>query len=499
MSTQKAIVIGAGVAGLATAIRLAVNGFQVKVYEQNSYPGGKLSYFERKGYMFDAGPSLFTQPQNIEELFAIANEPIEAYFKYEKVPVACKYFFESGKVVTAYADAQAFDEEVHQQLGEPKGAVQQYLQQANTAYNNIGNVFLNYSLHKRSTLRKANIRKAIAATKASYLLQSMHRYNSKAFKSKEAVQIFDRFATYNGSNPYKAPAMLTMIPHLEHNEGTFYPKGGMISITYALYNLAVKKGVHFAFNTSVQSIITNNRKAVGVVVEGENEMADVIVSNVDVYFTYKNLIGDAVMAQKILKQERSSSAFIFYWGINKQFPALQLHNIFFGKQYQQEFASIFEYKKLHNDPTVYVNITSKLEPGIQAPEGKENWFVMVNVPANVGQAWDALQMQCRKLVIDKINRILHTDIERFIEVEEVLTPPMIEAKTGSYMGSLYGTSSNSRVAAFVRHANFTKAINGLYFVGGSVHPGGGIPLCLKSAKIASEIIADDFKKQHQHL
>ena len=143
--------------------------------------------------------------------------------------------------------------------------------------------------------------------------------------------------------------------------------------------------------------------------------------------------------------------------------------------------------------TVYINITSKCEPGLQAPLGKENWFVMVNAPANVGQDWMEYKDLSRKLIIDKLNKVLKTNMEEFIEAEEVLTPETIESKTASYMGSLYGTSSNGKMAAFLRHPNFTNDLKGLYFVGGSVHPGGGIPLCLQSAKIMSEIVRKDYK------
>jgi phytoene dehydrogenase-like protein len=217
------------------------------------------------------------------------------------------------------------------------------------------------------------------------------------------------------------------------------------------------------------------------------------VSNADAYFTYKNLLNNHRKSQKILKQERSSSAIIFYWGIKKEFPLLHLHNIFFSIDYKKEFDCIFNKQQLYTDPTVYINITSKMEVG-QAPEGKENWFVMVNAPANSGQDWDLLKEQLRSIVIKKLSRLLGEDIETLIETEHTLDPLMIESQTASYMGSLYGTSSNSKLAAFLRHPNFTGAIKGLYFCGGSVHPGGGIPLCLKSAKIVSELVADDDKK-----
>jgi phytoene desaturase len=288
--------------------------------------------------------------------------------------------------------------------------------------------------------------------------------------------------------------MLSLIPHLELNQGTYYPQGGMISISNALYKLALKKGVHFYFSKPVERIILNDNKAAGVVVEGKNVFANIVVSNMDVYFTYQRLLLDHSKATEVLKQERSSSALIFYWGINHSFPELELHNIFFTKDYKSEFESLFKTKKVYADPTIYVNITSKIEPGLQAPIGKENWFVMVNAPANRGQDWLQFRAQYRAAIIEKLNKILGIDLESMIQVEEVLDPVIIESKTDSYMGSLYGTSSNSKMAAFLRHPNFSKKIKNLYFVGGSVHPGGGIPLCLKSAAIMSKMVAKDFKE-----
>lgn len=489
MQTKKATIIGSGVGGMAAAIRLALQGFAVSVYEKNSQPGGKLSAFEKNGYRFDAGPSLFTQPQNIEELFTLADEPINDYFTYQKVDIACKYFYENGKVVQAYTNANQFAQELKEQLNEPPEKVLDYLKQSEKLYNNIGTIFLNNSLHKRKTWLNKMVGPALKTFSFGYLFNSLHQHNTKHFSSPEAVQLFNRFATYNGSNPYKAPAMLSVIPHLEQNQGTYYPQGGMISITNALHKLALKKGVQFYFDSPVQQIINNKGVAKGVVVKEENIFANVVVSNADVYFTYKNLLNDGDQAKKILRQERSSSAVIFYWGISKSFSQLELHNIFFSNNYKTEFDNIFTYRKMIDDPTVYINITSKME-NTQAPAGAENWFVMVNAPANTGQDWEQLKIVLRKNVISKLSRILGENIEPFIVTEHTLDPLLIQEQTASYMGSLYGTSSNSKLAAFLRQANFSNTIKGLYFCGGSVHPGGGIPLCLKSAKIVSELVKE---------
>ena len=493
MDKKKAIIIGSGVGGLAIAIRLAIAGFAVKVFEKNINPGGKLSAFKIKGYSFDSGPSLFTQPQNIEELFILAKEPIAEYFSYRQVPVACKYFYENGKIVEAHSNPELFAQELKTQLNEDPDKIIAYLKRSEKTYNNIGKIFLDNSLHKSKTWLSKTAFLAFKAFRFGFIFTSLNKHNNKNLSSPEAVQLFNRFATYNGSNPYKAPAMLSLIPHLEQNEGTFFPDGGMISITNALYKLALKLDVHFSFDSPVQRIINNEGQALGVVVNNENFLADVVVSNADVYFTYKNLLKDAIHAKKILKQERSSSAIIFYWGVKKEFPVLQLHNIFFSKDYKLEFENIFHKKSLTNDPTIYINITSKLEKD-QSPRETENWFVMVNAPANTGQDWPKLKAKLRVDVINKLNRILDVDMELLIETEHILDPVSIEDQTASYMGSLYGTSSNSKLAAFFRPPNFTNSIKGLYFCGGSVHPGGGIPLCLKSAKIVAGLIMNDLKK-----
>ncbi len=492
MSASKIIVIGSGVAGLATSIRLAVQGYAVTVFEKNDFPGGKLHAFEKDGFHFDAGPSLFTQPQNIAALFALANEPMEDYFSYQPLEVVCKYFYENGKVLEANTNPVLFGQALQDQLGEPADAVTAYLQESKKVYHDIGAIFLNNSLHKRKTWLSKKVFAALRTVKYDYLFKSLHQHNTKRFRSAEAVQLFNRYATYNGSNPYKAPGMLSLIPHLEYNEGSFYPRGGMISITNALYRLAVKKGVQFHFNSPVQKIIQHEGRVRGVVVNNENISAGTVVSNMDVFFTYRNLLNNPDKAKKLLKQERSSSALVFYWGIKKTFPQLQLHNIFFSNHYAAEFDSLFRKKVLYNDPTVYINITSKMEAGL-APEGKENWFVMINAPANTGQKWEVLVQQARQQIVEKLSRVLQTDIEALIETETILDPVLIESQTASYQGSLYGTSSNSKWAAFLRHPNFSGTIQNLYFCGGSVHPGGGIPLCLQSAQIVSDLIKNQIR------
>jgi phytoene desaturase len=489
MPQKKAIIIGAGIAGIAVAIRLAVKGYVVEVFEANLYPGGKLSEIELKGYRFDAGPSLLTMPQYIDELFTLAGKNPADYFRYQKLNTVCHYFYEDGTRIKAYADTQEFAAEINRTTGEPAENVLKYLANSADIYNITNHVFLERSLHRLQTFARWDTLRSIFRLPKIDAMRTMHKANTGYFKDKRVVQFFDRYATYNGSNPYQAPATLNVIPHLEHHFGAYFPEDGMHSITKSLVKLAEELGAKFRYNATADEIVIINKIAKGIRVRGENIIGDMIVSNMDVWPTYKNLLQKHpdLHPERILGQERSSSALIFYWGIKKAFPQLDLHNIFFSADYQTEFNHIWQEQDIYHDPTVYINISSKLKPD-DAPDGCENWFVMINVPANNGQDWDRLIADARHGIQQKLSKILGEDISKLITCESILDPRSIQSKTSSYKGSIYGTSSNSQFAAFLRHANKSSKISSLYFCGGSVHPGGGIPLCLLSAKIVGEVI-----------
>ena len=484
---EKAIIIGSGIAGLATSIRLRSAGLEVDVYEMNLYPGGKLTEFSAEGYRFDMGPSLFTMPQFVEELFQVAGKKVEAYFSYKKKETVCHYFYEDGTQFKAHADSEKFATHAAKTFDVEEKTIKDYFKSSKKKYDLTSSLFLERSLHKASTYLSVETIKAILNIRSLHINTSLHEYNTDRFADPRLIQLFDRFATYNGSNPYKTPGIMSMIPHLEQYYGTFFPKGGMHSITQSLYKLAKDIGVRFHFNSKVDKIIVENKKAVGIKIGKSEHSANCIISNSDVVPTYRTLLKDQKAPEKILRQPRSSSALIFYWGVQRKFPQLDLHNIFFSKNYQKEFDTIFNKKDIIDDPTIYVNISSKEEPG-DAPEGCENWFVMINTPSNTGQDWDEMIERSRDNIQKKLSRLLGTDMKDLIRYESILDPRLIESKTNSYQGALYGAASNNKFAAFLRHPNFTQKISNLYFCGGSVHPGGGIPLCLLSGKIVSELI-----------
>lgn len=483
----KAAVIGAGIAGIATSIRLAVQGYAVEVYEANGYAGGKLSSFELGGYRFDAGPSLFTMPHLVDELFKVAGKDPKEYFQYIRLPETCRYFYEDGTRFTAYAEPEKLAQEIEAHLGEPADHVLSHLRDSAVKFEVTEKLFLHRSLHKVGTYFNQDALKGYLNLHRLDAFRSMNQANSNRFQDPRVVQLFNRYATYNGSDPYQTPATMNIIPHLEYNIGAFFPRGGMVAITNSLVRLAEDLGVRFYFSTPVQEVITEGKKVTGIRIRGTYQPFDVVVSNMDVVNTFRKLLPQARQPERILRQPKSSSALIFYWGIKKSFAELGLHNIFFSSDYPTEFNHLFQKKTIYHDPTVYINITSKYEPG-DAPVGGENCFVMVNAPANDGQDWDALIDATRQNITKKLSRLLGQEIGSLIECEAILDPRLIESRTSSSQGALYGNSSNNRFAAFLRHANFSHQYSNLYFVGGSVHPGGGIPLCLLSAKIVGDLV-----------
>jgi len=489
---RRAIIIGSGIAGISVSIRLAVMGFAVTIYEANDYPGGKLTAFQENDFRFDAGPSLFTMPILVDELFVMSGLNPRNYFRYKEIDTTCHYFFEDGTVIKAYANKAKLKKEIDQKLDGCGQKVLNYLEESAKIYELTSSIFLEKSLHKLRNYLSVDTLRALANINSLNLKSTMNKVNEKRLGHSKLVQIFNRYATYNGSSPYLAPGILTLIPHLEFNLGTFFPDEGMHSITTSLVKLAESRGVSIQYNSEVKRINYYKKRVTGIKLNDETINADVVVSNMDIVPTYKYLLPDLRQPRQVLEQERSSSALIFYWGIDREFAELDLHNIFFSKNYKEEFKYIFEELDVYEDPTVYVHISSRY-CAEDAPRGNENWFVMINVPYNVDQDWDLIIQKSRVRILKKLSGILKCEIKKYIISESVLEPRTIESKTGSFRGSLYGASSNHWLSAFIRHPNFHKRIRGLYFCGGSVHPGGGIPLSLLSAKIVAELIQHDFK------
>ncbi|MHC1779215.1 MAG: 1-hydroxycarotenoid 3,4-desaturase CrtD [Bacteroidales bacterium] len=492
---MKTAVIGSGIGGLAIAFRLAERGFNVTLFEKNSLPGGKISQISERGYRFDTGPSLFTLPSLVEEITPL---------KYLKLDNSCRYFFKDKSVLNFYQNHEELRKEM-----ESKGYVDfpnvlQRFKEAEEIYNLTSNLFIFNSFHKVKNFVKPENRRIPLKLHKLGFHRTMHSANKALFKDRRIIQLFDRYATYNGSSPYRTPATLNMISHLEHNIGAFFPEKGIYSIVDEIYQKCLSVGVKFRFNTLVRGIEIDKRlkKATGITTDSGFEKFDTIISDVDVKYLSENMISPEFrypLKNRLKQLEPSTSALIFYWGVKGSFPIFDLHNILFSSEYKKEFNHLFYKMDMFKDPTVYIFISKRVIP-TDAPDGCENWFVMVNAPANIGQDWGEIIKESRSGIIKKINKFINEgvrhsesdliDIEQLIENEHIASPVTIEKNTLSSRGALYGNSSNSMLSAFLRHPNSLSGIKNLWFVGGSVHPGGGIPLCLASAKIVENVIVE---------
>ena len=485
---KKAVVIGAGIGGIAAAIRLARKGYHVHVFESASGPGGKLSQFVQNGFRFDRGPSLFTLPANMRELFDLCDENMEDHFSYSSLQTLCKYFYEDGTTFEAKSDLESNVLAIAKVFGEEEHLVRKFFQDAAFIYETTAPLFLERPLKLNKLFWTSDFWKGIFRIPQLPLRGNYTQQLSKYFKNPKTIQYFQRYATYNGSSPYKTPALMQLMPHVEQGIGAFIPDKGMFDITMQLVALAERQGVVFHYNSKVKRINLDANLVTGITLEdGSVQSADVVVSNMDVFPTYKRLLPHAKQPKVILNQEKSSSALIFYWGMNRRFEQLDVHNILFSADYKSEFHCLFESKTLSEDPTVYIHITSK-HISADAPANGENWFVMINVPHRTTENWKDWEPIMRERILQKIERQLAVKVRDHIVSESSWNPEGIENDTSSHLGALYGNASNSASAAFFRHANQSRQFSNLFFVGGSVHPGGGVPLAILSAKTMSEFL-----------
>lgn len=494
MSKKTIAVVGAGIAGLSSAIRLAKAGHQVSLFEKNSYTGGKMTVYEQDGYRFDAGPSLFTLPHLVDELFEYCGKNPRDHFKYIQHGTACKYWWQNGKHMTMTASKAHNLHAIEASFGsDARTNAEVYFEDAKEKYELTEPYFLRKSLHRLRTFLDVNVLRVIGAIPRLGLFNTLNEENERYFEAPELVQLFNRYATYNGSSPYQTPGIMQMINHLEHGLGTYLPVGGMHAIAQSLTALATEMKVTIHLNAEVSKVAVEGKQFRGLEVNGEELHFDAVVLNADVHYVYEHLMDVKVKRpKKTLAQEPSTSALIFYWGIDRCFDQLDLHNIFFSQDYRKEFEQIRDSDGFWVDPTIYINISSKVEQG-DAPQGCENWFVMINVPPNTGQDWASITQKARATIVRRMSQELNCDLEQHIATERVLDPVMIEEFTSSAGGALYGTSSNDRMAAFLRHPNKKLGgYKGMYFCGGSAHPGGGVPLCLLSGKLAAEWCLEDF-------
>lgn len=325
--------------------------------------------------------------------------------------------------------------------------------------------------------------------------RTVHQSVSRFFSDPRLIQLFDRYATYNGSDPFQAPATLNIIPYVEYGVGAYYITGGMYRLIDVLAAVARKLNVRIHTSAKVEKIYHDDKQVSGVQVNAEEIAADYVLCGADAVVTHDELIDKHQHhREKLDRLEPSLSGMVFLWGVKAKHPKLAHHNIIFSSAYDVEFEQIFRHRQVPDEPTIYIAITSKADAA-HAPADGENWFVLLNMPYLApGQMWEQEKVRMRRVVLSKLKQV-GIDLADRIEVEQIYTPEDFSELYASNQGSIYGVSSNSRTTAFKRLPNRSRMLDGLYFAGGSVHPGGGIPLVMLSGKMAATLIAENHERQ----
>ena len=495
-------VIGGGIGGLMSACLLAADGCRVTLFEKNERVGGKMDEQCVQGYRFDTGPSLLTMPFLLEAFFTSCGESLKDWLVLKEVHPICRYNYADGEHFECYEDPHKTAQEIERIAPEDKQAYAEFLEYIRVLYDKTADAFLFNTLNRLSDLKGLNISSFFSID----AFKSVSDVIDERFNSAYLRQFFKRFTTYNGSSPYSAPGTLNVIPHVELNIGGYYIQGGMHTLVKQLELLAKKLGVQIHTNTEVRTILIDHqvgkKQIEGIEFittknspsqdhsseirqqEPTTFFCDQVVSNSDAYETYQRLIPPKHRPKIQLLQTRysepSCSGFVVLLGIDCSYEQLKHHNIFFSADYKQEFHDIFQKKQLPNDPTIYVANTSYTDTD-DAPNGGSNLFILVNAPYLSTLTEDPNTDGYADKIITKLEKRGLTGLSQHIKYQEIRSPFHFYDRYKSNKGSIYGTSSNGLFSAFLRPRNQSKTIEGLFLTGGSVHPGGGIPLVLQSA------------------
>lgn len=488
---MRSIVVGAGLGGLTTATLLARHGHTVTVLEQSDQPGGKMGRMTFDGCTFDTGPSLITMPFVLDAFFRHAGTSLHEQLDLIPIDPACHYRWSDGSRLDIPFDVQSIPDAIDQLSPADVPSMRRYLDHSATIYRATKDVFIFSAFDGIFEFIKPRNLHLLPALPRLRFTQTMHDLHRSTFQDRRIVQLMDRFATYNGSSPYRAPATLAVIPHVEFAYGAWYPRGGIYAIAEAFARVASMHGVDVRYRTAVQRIDHDGRRVRGVVTaDGERIEADLVVSNVDAHITRTTLLGESVPEPK----DPSTSGFIMLMSVDRRDAGLRHHNVLFSDDYRREFTDIVERRVPAEDMTIYIARSAHTDH-TQAPPDRENWFVLVNAPATGKRdgTWQQTAPAYAERVLQRMRRF---GIDPSIREMHLRTPDDMVRMWSADRGSLYGRSSNSMFSAFLRPRQRSKRFPNLWYVGGSAHPGGGVPLVTTSGMLAAEgILGRQFHVQ----
>ncbi|PYE17427.1 phytoene desaturase [Williamsia limnetica] len=494
---SKIVVIGAGVGGLAVAARLAAQGHSVTLIEQAPVVGGKLGVEHVDGFVFDTGPSLLTLPQVLEDLFtAIGGPPMADDLPVRQLEIACRYTFPDGVVLDLPGDPREIPGALDSALGPGRGAQwSSFMERAERIWDATLTPFLQSPIDLRTMLRLSR-RLRDLTTIAPW--KSLRGLGTSYLSDPRLRMLLDRYATYTGSDPRRAPAALASVPYAEQAFGSWYIDGGLGRIASVLLSRAQALGVEVRLDTRVSEILTDATGVRGVQLsDGSVVDADFVVANADAQQVFNDLLtpdqpGARSAARRLRRTTRSLSGFVLLLALDNPPGDQPHHHVLFAEDYDDEFDAVFGRKGRARPvprPTIYVSAPS--DPAITPDDQTGAWFVLVNAPPHdpaEGVDWDAPGL--REHYADQVLDLMAArglDVSDRIRHRVIISPADLERRTLTPGGSIYGTSSNGALAAFLRPSN-RSPVPGLYLVGGSSHPGGGLPLVMMSAKIVADMI-----------
>ena len=491
------IIIGAGVGGLSAAIGLAARGAHVTLLEQNAQVGGKLNLWEKDGFTFDTGPHVLTMLWALEEVFAAGGKRLADVLDLVRLDTVCRYHFEGGATLDAPADPEEAVQALARFAPGSEAGFRRFLAYARQVSEATTDPFLRQDFGAQvrgipTAAQWGQLREFLALKPWRTLREVVQAH----FTDPRLRQIFELYALYSGSHPAHASGIFATVADVQWRQGTYYVRGGLYTLAKALRDTALSLGVTLQINTPAAEVIVKGGRARGVVTQGGDRLyADTVVCNADCLTALTTLVPASARRtwteRRVEKIEPSTSAFLLLLGIRGTYPQLAHHNSFLAGEGDAEFAAIFDEKRPAEDPTIGVACQSVTDPA-KAPPGCSNLFVMTNPPALSDRFdWQRETQRYRALVLAKLERMGLAGLRDRILVEQVWTPLDLQNRYAAYRGAIYGLSSNGWRQGFLRPPQVSPDVRGLYFVGGSTHPGGGVPLCaLSGTNVAKRIVGE---------
>ena len=485
-SRQTALIIGAGLGGIATAARLARQGFEVTVIEKNAQAGGRCDQFVQDGHRFDIGPTLFLMPEVFAETYAALGERMHDHLDLKRIDPTYGIRFDDGTRLALTADLNAMQEQLEAIEPGSFGGFLRYLDEGRLNYHLSLERFVGRNFYNFWQYFSPQNLPLLFKLKA---LVKHYDNIGNYFQDPHLKAAFTFQNMYLGLSPYDAPATYSLLQYTELAGGVWFPMGGLYRVIESLVRIAAAHGVEFIYNTQVARIEVENRRASSVVLgDGSRVAADVIVANADLPYVYKNLLPDKAAAERLERKKYTCSALMFYWGVDKTYPQLGTHNVYLAGDYRASFDRIFEDKSLPEEPSFYVHAPARVDPSA-APSGADTLFVLV--PAGhleEGQDWEALKSRARSAVLDRLAKDGVRDIESHLKFEVSYTPREWMSLYNLAKGAAFGLSHNFTQVGYLRPQNRHPRYRNLYFAGSSTHPGTGLPMVLLSAKLTTERI-----------